>query len=163
MIKASFKQQAKEALSKCKIIDNNDGTIDITGDLTARFPFEYLPRIKNLNGDFNCSYNHSITNLKNSPINVSGSFYCFNCDNLKTLKGAPQKVGGSFYCHDCDSLISLKQVPFLKNGTIEYDNCKSLKPNTKPEWLKKQESNKKRIILENCSINQDESTWKHTT
>ena len=181
IIKKHFKAQAKTALYKCKIIDNNDGTVDIIGDLTVKFPFKYLPKIRIVTGDFNCSFNSHLKSLKGSPITVAGSFNCTFCKSLLALKGAPNTIGHSFYCNNCDSLKTLEGAPqiikcyfncsycdsltTLKNashiGNCVFNGCKKLSEKEKSKWFKNLEVYKKRIALETSSTNQAESIWNH--
>ena len=43
MNKETFEEQANAVLSKCKIFDNSDGTINIKGNLKISFPLKQLP------------------------------------------------------------------------------------------------------------------------
>ena len=67
---------------------------------------------KEINGDFNCSFNNLIT-LENSPEIVNGYFDC-TYNKLKSLKGRPKKIKGSF---DCSNNPELKNV---KDQIIKY-------------------------------------------
>ena len=178
-----FKSKANEALAKCKIKVNNDGTIDITGNLIVDFPLGYLPKINTCYGNLNCNFNEHIINLKNAPKVVTGNFSCKKCNSLKTLKGAsqivygyfncaacpalktlegaPTHVGGDFFCYNCDNLKSIQMAPTYVGGTIYYDNCNQLPLNAKSDWLQKQTDDKNRKKLETITTNQAESTWKH--
>ena len=106
-MKINFKRQSKAILSNCAITKNNDGTIDVIGNLKVKFPIEYLPKIRNLIGNFNCNNNQYITSLIGTPKHVSGNFYCNNCNSLTTLEGAPQTIGGNFFCAECNKLSSI--------------------------------------------------------
>ena len=184
MNKESINEQAKKALAHCKIIDNSDGTIDVTGHLIVTFPLNCLPKINNLNGDFNCGYNNTIVNLIGTPKKVTGNFYCYNCESLETLegapiiiigdfncsfcnklqslKGAPKQVSCNFYCNSCKSITTLKNAPHNIGDNLYCTNSNSLPPNAKTDWLKKQANYKKRINIEKISTNQTESIWKHS-
>lgn len=122
-----FKKQIELELAKCKIIDNIDGTVDITGNLTVYFPLNYLPKIRTINGDFNCSKNQYLTALNGSPINVNGSFYCNNCNSLNTLQGAPNQVLNDFHCNHCPVLKTLEGAPQIIGRDFYCSDCQSLK------------------------------------
>ena len=161
MNEATFKQQAKDALSKCKIIDNKDGTVNVIGNLNINFPFQYLPKINELHGNFICIKNNSIKTLEGSPLQVIGNFVCTKCDslqtligapetvtgsfecnhckNLETLEGAPKVTGKSFYCNNCPKLTSIEHASLSAEAEIYCFECNSLPENAKTYWLKKQE------------------------
>ena len=126
MNKETFEEQVKKALSECKIIDNGDGTLDINGNLSIKFPLQHLPKIKNLIGHFSCIENNTITNLIGSPTYVSGNFYCSLCYKLKSLKGAPKYVGGDFSCFTCNALKTLEDAPQFVCGNFDCSFCNKL-------------------------------------
>lgn len=71
----------------------------------------FLPIIKKVGGDFNCSYN-KLNTLQGSPQEIGGDFYCGN-NQLTTLQGVPQKINGDFICNnnqikDCSCLYKIK-------------------------------------------------------
>jgi len=122
-----FKEVASQLLSTVKIRKNNDDSIDVDGELKVEFPFIYLPKIRILNGNFDCSFNKYITSLIGSPLLVGGHFRCNDCVLLTTLIGSPLIVDVDFWCHNCPSLISLEGSPFLVGGNFKCYNCVSLK------------------------------------
>jgi len=117
---------AKSALSECRIINNKDGTINVIGNLKINFSLEYLPEIKILTGNFDCSENKVIKTLHGSPANVIGNFHCNNCNSLETLQGAPTYVKGDFYCNNCNSLKTLQGAPSTVSEKFCCAYCKSL-------------------------------------
>ena len=67
-------------------------------------------------GEFDCSYNLSLTSLKGSPKIVKGNFKCYLCDII-SLIGGPSSVGGSFFCN-INKLISLDGSPSTIGGSF---------------------------------------------
>lgn len=124
-----------------KYIINNDGTIDVDGDVSVRYSnLKRLPlKFGTIYGDFNCS-NLKLNNLKGSPSYISGNFVCKE-NQLKTLKYGPKYVGNNYDCsHNiieslegcanhigrdliCNNnkLVNLKGCPEIIQG---YLNCK---------------------------------------
>jgi len=93
------KEEIKILLQKYNIknyIINNDGSIDVNGDINlynkklTELPFKF----GNVIGNFDCSHNQ-LTSLKGAPQIV----YDFHCSSnlLINLKGSPQEIGGSFF------------------------------------------------------------------
>ena len=117
---------------------NNDGTIDVYGDITiinkkiTEFP-DYI-QFGKVDGNFDCSCS-SLKSLKGAPQEVGGYFDCSFCDSLTSLKGVPEKVGGKFTCFDCDSLKSLKGAPKKVGGSFSCSYCSFLKS---LEWAPKE-------------------------
>ena len=103
---------------------------------------------KEVEGNFDCSYNKHLTSLEGAPEKVGGNFDCeatkitslegapkevggdfvFNRRSITSLKGAPEKVGGNFDC-SCSNLTSLEGAPKEVGGTFYCNdtNITSLK------------------------------------
>ena len=62
-------------MKKAKYIQNEDGTIDVEGDIKIRdYPFSKLPfKFGKINGNFDCCYNHLET-FENFPHIVTGIY-----------------------------------------------------------------------------------------
>ena len=103
-----------------KVVHNNDGTVDINGDLvlnsmelTSLLDLPY--KIRKVTGYFTC-YNNELTTLEGEPESVGGDFDCWN-NKLTTLRGAPKQVGGDFSCH-YNKLPEDVKVPSKVKGRI---------------------------------------------
>jgi hypothetical protein len=120
----------KYNIDKSKIIPNSDGTFDYDGDLDfysmgLKSLDEITVRFRNVNGDFECSYNRLIS-LQGAPFTVGGSFYC-SSNQLTNLEGAPLRVGGDFGCSS-NKLTSLQYAPSYVGGEFycSFNNLISL-------------------------------------
>jgi len=136
-------------LSRNRIIENADGSIDYDGDVDfydmklKEIPFNFrkvsgrfncsLNQLtslkgapKEVGGNFNCSYS-KLTSLKGAPKEVGGDFDCSG-NKLKTLEGSPKKVGGDFLCSRTN-IISLERAPEKVGGDFDCsdNNLTSLK------------------------------------
>ena len=130
---------------------NNDGTIDVDGDVSlynrglTKIPFKFGKvtgyftcsnnKLSSLVGcpeevskHFDCSYNQ-LEDLIGGPQEVGGVYFCYN-NKLETLEGCAGDIGGYFYCQynrlvmlDCSSVI---------NGDI---NCNYNNFNEEPEFF----------------------------
>jgi hypothetical protein len=75
---------------------NDDGSIDVIGDVFIG-SIKELPLIFNdVSGDFDCS-GSELTTLKGCPRWIGGSFNC-DFNNLTSLEFSPNYVGGWFSC-----------------------------------------------------------------
>ncbi|MCK9477560.1 MAG: hypothetical protein M0R46_16720 [Candidatus Muirbacterium halophilum] len=100
---------------------NNDGSIDVNGDvLLWNRNLKVLPlKFRNVNGSFNCGYN-KLANLNGYPQHVDDSFHCDD-NQLTNLIGAPQYVGDGFYCTD-NQLTNLIGAPQYVGGNFSCDD-----------------------------------------
>lgn len=67
-----------------------------TDDYSLKLPNNIV--IEEVNGNFDCSYNH-LRSLEGSPKIITGYFNCSN-NHLFSLKGMPKKIGKDFYVQD---------------------------------------------------------------
>jgi hypothetical protein len=101
---------------------NNDGTIDVNGDVYLRYEgLTELPLTFNrVDGYFNCGDNF-LTRLKGSPKWVGGSFYCYN-NRLTSLEGSPEYVTLDVDCSS-NRLTSLRFGPEkIGKDFLTYNN-----------------------------------------
>jgi len=105
---------------------NNDGSIDVNGDVDISFKdLERIPiNFRNVTGEFHCD-NNKLTTLEGSPIHVGKGFNC-SSDNktsnrLKNLIGAPEYVGGDFDCA-YSGIKSLVGSPKYVGGVFYCDS-----------------------------------------
>ena len=63
-----------------------------------------------INGNFNCSWNPTLKDFSNGPIEVTEVFKCDDCARLSSIAGAPRKVG-SFQITSNHKLTSLEGCP----------------------------------------------------
>lgn len=102
---------------------NNDGTVDVDGDvIISRKGLDKFPlRFRNIMGNFEFD-NNNLTSLDGAPLYVSGDFYCIH-NKLESLKGAPEIVGNGFYCGD-NLLTTLEGSPKIVGGLFNCHNNK---------------------------------------
>lgn len=95
---------------------NNDGTIDVMGDVNLRDKkLTQLPiKFNKVSGDFNCNINR-LTSLIGSPSTVGGKFTCTSNLKLTSLEGGPSIVGGDFGC-SANKISSLIGAPSSVGG-----------------------------------------------
>lgn len=111
-------QQSPEEFGITKYKFNQDGTLDVFGDVNIsknnllKLPFKFGKIV----GNFDCSYN-TLTSLENAPNIVKGNFDC-SYNKLTSLENAPNIVKGGFVCYS-NKLISLKGSP----KEVEFFNC----------------------------------------
>lgn len=72
-------------------------------------------------GDYNCANNISLESLVGASQELHGHFWCFNNPKLKNLEGAPKKIGSDFYC-TANKLESLKGCPKTVGGNLYCSN-----------------------------------------
>lgn len=128
-----------ESLGIDKYTINNNGSIDVDGNLYMNkriiTPIDfnnvsgnYYCKVEDIidlchlspkyvGGDFNCSFN-MLVSLKGAPKSVGGYFNCRN-NQLTTLEGAPLWVGDYFDCSN-NNLFDFKHAPEYVGG---YFNC----------------------------------------
>lgn len=89
---------------------NDDGTVDVNGDVDIRSSELYsIPvRFRNVDGNFICC-NNKLVSLYGCPKSIGGDFDCSRND-LKSLEGGPERVGGDFNC-SINILTSLNGCP----------------------------------------------------
>jgi hypothetical protein len=97
------------------VIKNEDGTIDVKGDvdLSSRHLIKIPFKFRTVTGNFYV-HNNELTSLTGAPVSVGGKFLC-NYNQLKSLEGAPVSVGGDFYCSR-NKLKSLVGAPKSVGG-----------------------------------------------
>lgn len=113
--------QAKKKVQQ--FITNGEKALNLTSlNLTT---LEGLGIPDEIQGDFNCSFNH-LTSLEGAPRKVSGHFKCDN-NKLTSLEHAPQTVGGDFNC-SFNHLADLEGAPrkIRKNFACCYNKFTSL-------------------------------------
>jgi len=107
------------------IIDNDDGSITVYGDVTITNPDMWnvngrLPvQFHKIDGDFNCT-SRQLNSMAGCPQIVLGNFY-FSGNNATDLIGGPEKVLGDYSCYS-NPLTSLDGLPKTspKLFTISY-------------------------------------------
>jgi hypothetical protein len=104
---------------------NENGFIDVDGDVIIVKPMEKLPiKLGKVNGDF-LFYSNPLSTLENCPDEVTGDFVCAH-SNLTSLKGAPKKIDGNFVC-SYNQLTSLEHLPEIgKSLLFSYNKITSL-------------------------------------
>lgn len=79
-------------------IVNDDGSIDVNGNVEFSSHIKYLSKIplrfNKVTGDFDCS-GLGLKTLEGCPIEVGGTFDC-TYSQFSSLEYAPKKVGGAF-------------------------------------------------------------------
>ena len=122
-------------LKKYDIIDytiNNDGTIDVDGDVDLSYKrLTKIPlKFGKVTGNFYCN-NNKLVNLSGCPQEVGIEFNC-SVNLLKDLIGGPQEVVGDYYCYD-NHLISLEGCSgdiggdmFCYTNKLEMLDCSSV-------------------------------------
>ena len=100
---------------------NNDGTIDVDGDVNlSRYNLIKIPfKFGRVTGRFYCLDNQ-LTSLEGCPEEVGGYFACSK-NNLKNLIGGPQEVGGDYICIN-NVLESLEGCAGDIGGNFHYNN-----------------------------------------
>jgi hypothetical protein len=99
---------------------NNDGTVDVDGDVHFYMGevFSMIPiKFNQVSGSFRCNHG-GLTTLKNAPSEVGGDFSCV-VNYLTSFEYCPSKVGGDFNC-EYNEITSLKHCPTDVGGTF---NC----------------------------------------
>ena len=98
---------------------NNDGSIDVDGDVNIQFKsMTRLPlKFNTVTGDFNC-YRNKLTTLEGSPGKVGGNVF-LNDNRLTSLVGGPSEVGSDYECCD-NGLITLEGLPKIINGDLTF-------------------------------------------
>lgn len=102
---------------------NDDLSIDVNENVSINHRgLKEIPLVfNNVNGFFDCSYNH-LTTLVGSPKTTLSHFIC-NDNFLTNLKGSPDHVGGSFYSAK-NKLTSLENCPVVVlNNFYCVNNC----------------------------------------
>jgi hypothetical protein len=117
-------KEFKEEIEKYDLEDytiNDDGTIDVDGDVNLRDRELYIIPFKfgKVTGSFHCE-NNKLESLEGSPYYVGGDFNCYD-NNLLDLEFSPAEVVGTFDC-SFNSLESLYGMPLEIGGDF---NCKS--------------------------------------
>jgi len=72
-------------------------------------------------GDFNCSSNHQLIDLKGAPSRVGSSFSVVYCNNLKSLEGCPEIINGNFHCKNNPNLETLIGGPLRVEGRYDIN------------------------------------------
>ena len=109
-------------LAKYNIVNytiNNDGTIDVDGDVDLSFSLlgEIPFKFNKVEGNFYC-FRNKLKSLEGCPNYIGGAFNC-SFNELISLKGCPEYVGGDFYC-SYNQLVNLKESPKHIDGDIFY-------------------------------------------
>ncbi len=100
--------EACEALGIKNYSIENDGTVNVDGDVSLFFYGSKFPvKFGKVTGNFFC-VNNGLTTLEGGPIEVGGGFKCSE-NKLTSLEGAPKKVR-YFICED-NQLTTLKGCP----------------------------------------------------
>lgn len=96
--KTILKELKKLGIDTNKITINNDGSVDVDGDvIIQRKELEKLPvQFGTINGNFDCCINF-LKNLEGAPYHVKG-YFAASDNELTTLKGSPKFVGGNYHC-----------------------------------------------------------------
>lgn len=89
---------------------NPDYSVDVHADvdITDMSLSRLSVRFRNIEGNFDCSYNR-LENLVNAPEIVNGSFDC-SLNSIYSLIGGPKIVKGGYYCSD-NKLSDLQGFP----------------------------------------------------
>jgi Leucine-rich repeat (LRR) protein len=95
---------------------NEDGTIDVDGDVNLTKLTKLPLKFRNVSGDFYCS-NNRLTTLEGCPQTVGGDFSC-SSNQLTTLEGGPKSVGGYFSCYN-NQLTTLEGCPQTVGGDFD--------------------------------------------
>jgi hypothetical protein len=123
-----FVNNLNKWLNKQKYTKNNNGSIDINGDVYFPFGFNLkkIPfKFKKVSGSFLCCH-QQLTSLEGSPEYVGRDFYC-NDNQLTSLKGGPITVNGDYNC-SFNNLVSLEGKPNHIGGQFScYNNVKLIK------------------------------------
>lgn len=119
------KQSNEEIDSICKkyrienYTINEDGTVDINGDVDLSFlGLSKLPlKFGKVSGNFSCGYNKLIS-LEGSPKWIGEDFEC-SFNELKTLEGGPETIIGNYsFSYNC--LINFKGFPEDYDGRVNF-------------------------------------------
>lgn len=90
---------------------NNDGTVDIDGDVNLfNKQINIIPiKFGLVSGNFLLT-NNNLESLKGCPNIVQGNFKCIS-NKIKTLEGSPIEVGGNYSCSFNSELESTYGMP----------------------------------------------------
>jgi hypothetical protein len=105
-------QFCEKYLKYVDYIINNDGTIDVNGDVYLYGKLlVYMKKLPVKFGkvlySFDCAANN-LTTLEYCPKYIGGDLYCA-ANNLTTLEGCPKYIGGDFNCYN-NELTTLKGI-----------------------------------------------------
>lgn len=108
---------------------NNDGTLDVYGNVTfSHAPFTELPlKFRKVDGDFYCGRTQ-ITTLKGSPKEVRGDFYC-QYNKLTSLEYFPEVVTGEISYYTNNNLP--EELDYIQNELSKEDLLVFIKYYTK--------------------------------
>jgi hypothetical protein len=114
---------------------NEDGTIDVVGDVNLKYkklteiPFKF----GKVTGTFNCAYNE-LTSLKGCPTEVGVAFGCEN-NKITSLEYLPKKIGTGLYVGN-NELTSLEGCPKIIYGEFRFSYNKVTSFEGGPEIVK---------------------------
>jgi hypothetical protein len=127
-----FIQATLDELGVEKYTINDDGTVDVAGDVDLKKKgLDEIPvQFGFILGDFSVQRNN-LTSLKGSPVAVKSSFNCMN-NKLETLKHSPVYVGNDFACSR-NNLQDLDGAPMLVRGDFGCSFNESISANDAEE------------------------------